>query len=501
MGWLVCVRSISSTVVAAVLVATLGGCGGDAGLGASFDYEMPARFEVPALRAPEAQGEYEVYVAGAFQPDRWRVRFDACRSTGSPVKYSWRIDGEEVGVETRCDAFAYDFPAEGEYSVSLLVEDRAGEQMEQTELIEVRDLLIFGLGDSYGSGEGSPDVADFEEGGAQWQNRRCHRSSRSGQVRAAQRIEEADPHTSVTFVHLACSGGRIHKALLGPYPGIVAEPEDEPLAPQIERVAEIAGEHEIDALFVSIGGNDINFSKVLEACILGEVCHLGDPMIDPLLGTTASLVCGFTGSFEDECKSYLDPDVIDADSLDAVTIFEIGSKDEYVELVEGEGKVDVHRDGLDDLPSNYDELGAAILGSLGMDPARVYLTEIPDVTRDEFGELCAWPTELPGLTESLRIAAQQVPGVTITEMGWASDYVLTEIRSAMRSAANKNGWQFVDGVDARFAGHGYCSDVTWLTRLQNTFQLQGDQNGALHPNVEGYGAYAEAIVEAFDAAQ
>jgi hypothetical protein len=78
---------------------------------------------------------------------------------------------------------------------------------------------------------------------------------------------------------------------------------------------------------------------------------------------------------------------------------------------------------------------------------------------------------------------------------------LTELRAAMRAAASKNGWQFVEGVDPRFAGHGYCSDVTWLTRLQNTFQFQGDQNGALHPNVAGYGAYADAIVEAFDPAQ
>jgi hypothetical protein len=276
-------------------------------------------------------------------------------------------------------------------------------------------------------------------------------------------IEDADPHTSVTFVHVACSGGRIHRALLESYDGIVFEPEDEPLRAQIDRVAELADDHEIDALFVSIGGNDINFSKVVEACVLGEVCHLGDPMIDPLLEKTASLVCGLLGSYEDECKSYLDPDVIDVDSLDARTIFEIGSKDEYVD------DVDVHQDGLDDLPANYDDLGQAIVGSLGMDPARVYLTEIPDVTRDEFGDLCAWPTELPA----------------ITEMEWASNYVLTELRAAMQAAANKHGWQFVDSVDPRFAGHGYCSDVTWLTRLQNTFQFQGDQNGALHPNVGG----------------
>jgi len=489
-------RSTLIPVTASVVAAAFGGCGGEPGLAAAFDYEMPARFEVPALRAPEDQSEYEVYVDGPLQPESWRVRFDACRSTGSPAKYSWRIDGEAVGVETQCNGFEYDFAAEGEYSVSLVAEDSSGEQIEQTQVIKVRDLLIFGLGDSYGSGEGSPDVNDFDEGGVQWQNKRCHRSAQSGQVRAAQMIEEADPHTSVTFVHVACSGGRIYEALLEQYDGIVFWPEDEPLRAQIPRVAELAGDDEIDALFVSIGGNDINFSTVVEACVLGKDCHLGSPTIDPLLESTASLACGFTGSFEDECKSYLDPDVIDVDSLDARTIFNIGSKAEY----DDEGN-DLGRDGLDDLPRNYDALAEAIVDSLGMDPARVYLTEIPDVTRDEFGDLCAWPTELPGYLESLRIGAQQVPGVTEAEMEWASTYVLTELRAAMRGSATKHGWQFVDGVDARFSGHGYCSDVTWLTRLQNTFQFQGDQNGALHPNPAGYGAYADAIVEAFDAAQ
>lgn len=479
-----------------MLAAAPGGCGGEQALGASFDYEMPARFVVPALRAPEEQSEYEVYVDGSLQPDAWRVRFDACGSTGSPVTYTWRIDGAEAGVETRCDGFEYDFPAEGEYQVSLVVEDGSGEQMAQTQVIEVRDLLIFGLGDSYGSGEGSPDVNDFDEGGVQWQNKRCHRSAQSAQVRAARMIEEADPHSSVTFVHLACSGGRIYEALLESYDGIDFAPEDEPLRAQIDRVAELAGDDEIDALFVSIGGNDINFSKVVEACVLGTDCHLGNPAIDPLLESTASWACGFAGSFEEECKSYLDPEVINPDSLDARAIFDIGSKAEY----DGDGN-DLGQDGLDDLPGNYDALAQAVVDLLGMDPARVYLTEIPDVTRDEFGDLCAWPTELPGYLETLRIAAQQVPGVTETEMEWASTYVLTELRAAMRASATKHGWQFVDSVDARFSGHGYCSDVTWLTRLQNTFQFQGDQNGALHPNPAGYGAYADAIVEAFDAAQ
>ncbi|MBW1907412.1 MAG: PKD domain-containing protein [Deltaproteobacteria bacterium] len=222
MAWTMRGRWIGMTVSVGVLAVLFGGCGESPGLGASFDYVVPARFEVPELRPSEEQGEYEIYTDGPLHPDAWRVQLNACASTGSIVRYRWSVDGEEVGVETRCDGFEYEFPAEGPYSVSLEVEDSSGEQMEQTEAIVVRDLLIFGIGDSYGSGEGSPDVAEFAEGGVQWQNRRCHRSAQSGQVRAAQMIEDADPHTSVTFVHLACSGGRIYGALLEPYDGIEA---------------------------------------------------------------------------------------------------------------------------------------------------------------------------------------------------------------------------------------------------------------------------------------
>jgi len=46
---------------------------------------------------------------------------------------------------------------------------------------------------------------------------RCHRSMISGQARAALAIEQADPRTSVTLVHLACSGAKIDKGLTDGY--------------------------------------------------------------------------------------------------------------------------------------------------------------------------------------------------------------------------------------------------------------------------------------------
>jgi len=148
-----CISRAGSVQIAlrvAVLAVFFGGCGSSE-LNASFDYVVPARFTVPELRLSEQQAQYEVYADGPLQPDGWLVQLDACASTGSIVEYRWRVDGVEVGTETRCDAFEHEFSAEGQYEVSLVVEDSGGEMMEQTVSIAVRDLLIFGLGDSYGS--------------------------------------------------------------------------------------------------------------------------------------------------------------------------------------------------------------------------------------------------------------------------------------------------------------------------------------------------------------
>lgn len=494
MAYVIRAQSKRMGMVVAASVIGLVGCGDSPGLSASFDYELSARFEVPARQAPEEQGEYEVYAKGPLHRDDWVVRFDACESRRA-VEYRWTVEGESAGVTADCDGFEHAFPGEGVYSVSLVVADEAGEEESTTADVEVRDLLIFGVGDSYGSGEGNPDVEVVDDADAQWQNLRCHRSALSGQVLAAQQLEEADPHTSVTFVHLACSGGRVYEGLLDTYEGIVPDEDGGVAEPQIEVVAELADGHEIDALFVSIGGNDINFSDVVKACVLGEKCHEDDPVIDPVLSLAAGWVCGGLGAFEEACETYFDTDAIEPETLDARQIFDVHSTAQDV------NGLDIMQDGIDDLPMNYRALDAKIEELLDVEPGRVFLAEIPDVTRDERGVTCGWPEGIPGLSDGLRAAIQEVPGITQTEMQWASDHVLTMLREAMRDSAAEHGWQFVDGVDPRFEGHGYCAAEPWLVRLQNTFQIQGDSNGALHPNVPGHEAYAAAILDTWAATQ
>src|SRR5690606_32808333 len=55
---------------------------------------------------------------------------------------------------------------------------------------------------------------------ANWQDRKCHRSAYSYQLRTALQVALADPkHSAVTFLGLACSGAEVAEGLLLPYKG------------------------------------------------------------------------------------------------------------------------------------------------------------------------------------------------------------------------------------------------------------------------------------------
>ena len=124
--------------------------------------------------------------------------------------------------------------------------------------LEVRDVLIAGIGDSIAAGEGNPDKAVTLEGGfcfkrflgggasqyfrpgragyggdracenapssataaadwarhaARWMSPACHRSLYGYQVRTALALAVENPHLAVTFVPLACTGATIDAGL------------------------------------------------------------------------------------------------------------------------------------------------------------------------------------------------------------------------------------------------------------------------------------------------
>jgi lysophospholipase L1-like esterase len=265
-----------------------------------------------------------------IEPDGFRVDLEATGSAcAGGAELRWTIDGQFVassdpavldGDPETC-SFAYRFE-EGTFEVAIEARDGDETVAEGIQQVRVRDFLIVSIGDSVASGEGNPDVPFVPR----WQNRQCHRSALAGPARAAQAIEAMDERSSVTFVHLACSGATTLEGLLGPYEG--QEP-DALLPPQVEELERLAGEREIDAVLVSIGANDVRFAKVVEKCLLQSECDFDEP------GSAARQF----------------------------------AKD----LVK--------------LPGNYDQLAAA-LTSRNLPASRVYLAEYFDPTRDDAGQVC-----------------------------------------------------------------------------------------------------------------
>jgi lysophospholipase L1-like esterase len=206
--------------------------------------------------------------------------------------------------------------------------------------VKVRDILVVGMGDSFASGDGNPDVAvrfsrkrsadystvglysglsgyparvgpwrefgdtAFQKENARWLDQACHRSLYSEQSRTALQLAIEDPHRAVTFVGVSCAGAEITDGLFLRYKGNEWVPNP-PRYSQISAVAQaqcgnsstaavdapeayhINGQvpelkdivlrkcpqdvaRKIDLVLVSIGGNDIGFSRLLANAVLSN---------------------------------------------------------------------------------------------------------------------------------------------------------------------------------------------------------------------------------------
>jgi hypothetical protein len=231
--------------------------------------------------------------------------------------------------------FEIPYPAGATIKVEI-----GGREVASAEVV-VHDLLIVGMGDSIGSGEGNPDVPvhfsrersadygkrtakddltgyparvgpwkqigdkDFIEENPRWGDQACHRSLYSHQLRAALQLGIEDPHRVVTYVGVACSGSEVTFGLFLRYTGN----EWVPNPPDLSQISAIAsaqcGDNEapmqdlpeayhmegtipelkgglvlrkcdplnarkIDLLLLSVGGNDVGFSRLMANAVLAD---------------------------------------------------------------------------------------------------------------------------------------------------------------------------------------------------------------------------------------
>lgn len=117
---------------------------------------------------------------------------------------------------------------------------------------------------------------------------------------------------------------------------------------------------------------------------------------------------------------------------------------------------------------------------------RMFLTQYPIVTRDQDVMLCGQSGD----------PARELPGVTPSEYAWAESAAGQRLNDVIAAQQAALGWTPVDGIDAAFRGHGYCSTDTWMVRIQDSFMTQATYWGIAHPTTPGQSAYATRIADA-----
>ncbi len=368
------------------------------------------------------------------------------------------------------DSFVIDVPYPGSTALSVEI---GGRDVAQTE-VKVRDLLVVGMGDSFASGEGNPDIAvrfsrdraaDYASPGsvgdlsgyparigdwkivgdktfigenARWLDQACHRSLYSQQLRVALQLGVEDPHRSVTYVGLACSGGEVVDGLFLRYKGNEWVPNP-PLLSQISAAAEaqcgkrnseahdlpeayhINGKipelkgglvlrkcakdyaRKIDLVLLSVGGNDIGFSRLLANAVLS----------------------------------------------DQSTLKKLGG---WIGEVHGQAQASAQLTRLD---ARYKSLNRAIHNLLYIpwdESDRIILTGYPGLALAGDGsETCKDGRAGMEVVSDFRISEQK-----FREGAWVAD----KLHRAMRESSEAYGWTFVETHRRQFINRGICSGST-----------------------------------------
>ena len=284
-----------------------------------------------------------------------------------------------------------------------------------------------------------------------WRDQCARPSGRTSGVTAAPRQElpkrrdvwRKDDKTSVTFVHLACSGATIRRGLIGGYAGAIPPKSDREWLPsQLSVLTELGGRAEVDAVVASVGANDTYFAPVARFCAFRTRCRERkfNPRkllnLRPRTGQSAGAVVG--------------------------------------------AAVARVRD-------RYDELAAALPRSL--ESRRVHLVEYFDPTRDSRGRFC--PRGI--------IRGFPRVGIDRDEIRWAYESILRPLNEEVLAATERNRWRLVDGIAERFRTHGYCAGRTRFVRTlwESLFKQGGSPAsrmlGTLHPNGRGHEAIRDEI--------
>ncbi len=344
-----------------------------------------------------------------------------------------------------------------------------GQEVARTD-VKVTDLLIVGMGDSFGSGEGNPDIpvrfsreraadygdakdaslagyptrvgewsqigdAKFIEENARWIDQACHRSLYSHQLRAALQLAIEDPHRSVTYVGAACSGAEVTTGLFLRYKGNEWVPNP-PEFSQISAVAEAqcggkeARMQDLPEAY-HIGGKipDLKGGLVLRKCEAEQ-----SRKIDLLMLSIGGNDVGFARL------------VANAVLADQSILKKLGG---WFGQVHGPAEAGAQIVQLEDRYKSFNRAIHNILHLPWDESDRVILTAYPGLAILEDGRSVC-PDGRAGLDV---VSDFQLSAAKAKE----SSAVAEKLNGVMKSAARSYGWTFAEAHRRAFLGRGICA--------------------------------------------
>lgn len=451
-------------------------------------------------------------VAGHYRDEYSRPTEVTIRAwvTGLRGQCEWKVQSSKVA---QLKPVSFDCEAEAELLVPLsgaeITVTSAGSAT-ITESVAIDHRVVVGMGDSYASGEGNPDIPtrwrnevpkektynwfnpksdDFlVANDAQWFDTACRRSFWSHQTYTAMRLAAENPHRLVTFLHYACSGAEIFDGMLvrqKRIPGIKGLVPRSQLAAAVLDLCHsgniVARSNLINEFAKNVKKKSQGFFKMnnynrhgLDLRECGGKQRIPDLVLISIGGNDAG--------FAQLAAWAILPVEVRSDILNV--FYGIGLKSEIVCPIESDvymkGKCKRSDDDLiNQIERRYALLGEAVKNLIKVTPDKVVITSLPDPLRLDSvsGKVCsdegrvvnynnAWDGARGFLKKHnfphrwqfnvTEYEAKILAVRTERKNKTLAEGTLTKLRAAVSLGATSNGFIFASDTSEAFVGHGWC---------------------------------------------
>jgi hypothetical protein len=374
----------------------------------------------------------------------------------------------------------------------------------------VPDIVLVGLGDSYGSGEGDPAVPTGDPDSTRWWGltnhtsegaELCHRSSKAAFVQAAMELQRQYPARNIYWKHFACTGAQTehlsdetYDATLDQNGALIMDsatdvrqenrPQFEDALAWVNSLPWGNKPKRIDAIYISIGGNDVGGweeqDPVKRKLGLGEIIK---QCIEP----------GFEDCDEGDKRTYIE-------NAARYAAPSAGLQAAYTRL----------NTSLD----NRARLAGVTVGKKLLNAyPNLLQSDVVDPATNE-NAFCGDEGEGTPFDPVGRMNSGLLANSDSGDWTFVGETILANVRDTQIAATAALGWDLVryDSAANEAAGfgtfeawtpHGICATTNWVHDMAGAAALQGDDMniafggllatsfGAVHPNPAGWRDFAK----------